>query len=142
MISDVEKFEIKEGKETLRFEIHKMDAVAGERWLFRAISLVGQGFNDDLGTKLSNGNIDIGGMIRALCQAPFEDAMNLMNELLPYAYRVIDAKTTQQLNIETVSGVIKSPITLIKLRLEIARYNFSFFQDLGVLASPGGRNTD
>ena len=95
MISDTEKFEIKEGKETLRFEIHKMDAVAGERWLFRAISLVGQGFNGDLGTKLSNGNIDIGGMIRALCQAPFEDAMNLMNELLPYAYRVIDAKTTQ-----------------------------------------------
>ena len=40
MISDTEKFEIKEGKETLRFEIHKMDAVAGERWLFRAISLV------------------------------------------------------------------------------------------------------
>lgn len=142
MINDIEKFEIKEGKETLRFEIHKMDAVSGERWLFRAISLIGQGLNGNLANNLTNGTVDVGGLIRALCQAPFDDAMNLLNDLLPYAYRVIDAKTTQQVNIDTISGIIKSPLTLIKLRIAIARFNFSFFQDLGALVSPDGRNTD
>ena len=53
--------------------------------------------------------------------------MALLNELLQYVYRVIDSKNTQQLDIDTISGVITSPLTLIKLRLEVAKYNFGFF---------------
>lgn len=142
MINNVKKIEIKEGDNTLKFEIHKMSAVAGERWLLRAISLIGQGFNGGIAANINSGNLDIGGIIRALCNAPFDDAMALLNELLQYVYRVIDSKNTQQLDIDTISGVITSPLTLIKLRLEVAKYNFGFFQDLGELITPAGKNTD
>lgn len=142
MINNVKKIEIKEGDTTLKFEIHKMSAVAGERWILRAISLIGQGFNGGIAANLSSGNVDIGSIVRALCAAPFDDAMGLLNELLQYVYRVVDSKSTQQLDIDTISGFITSPLTLIKLRMEVAKYNFGFFQDLGELITPAGKNTD
>ena len=69
MINNVKKIEIKEGDNTLKFEIHKMSAVAGERWILRAVSLIGQGFNGGIAANLSSGNIDIGAIVRALCAA-------------------------------------------------------------------------
>ena len=41
-----------------------------------------------------------------------------------------DGKVTEQLDINTVSGYITNPITLMKLRIEVIKYNFDFFSDL------------
>lgn len=129
---DTKKIEIKDGKNTLKFEIRKMDAVTGERWFLKAISLVGKGLKMDI-ADITGANVGVNDLIMALCNVPFDDAMTLLNELLKCAYRVIDGKNTEQVDIDLCTGYITSPMTLLKLRMEIAKFNFSFFSEIGGL---------
>ena len=131
---DTKKIEIKDGKNTLKFEIRKMDAVTGERWFLKAIALVGKGLNVDMNT-LAESNIGVNDLIVALCNVEFDDAMKLLNELLKCAYRVIDSKNSEQVDIDLCSGYITSPLTLMKLRIEIAKFNFGFFSEIGGLVT-------
>ena len=126
---DTKKIEIKDGKNTLKFEIRKMDAVTGERWFLKAISLVGKGLKIDVGA-IAEANLSVNDLIMALCNVPFDEAMVLLNELLKCAYRVIDGKNTEQVDIDLCTGYISSPMTLLKLRMEIAKFNFSFFSEI------------
>lgn len=126
---DTKKIEIKDGKNTLKFEIRKMDAVTGERWFLKAISLVGKGLKIDVGA-IAEANLSVNDLIMALCNVPFDDAMTLLNELLKCAYRIIDGKNSEQVDIDLCTGYISSPMTLLKLRMEIAKFNFSFFSEI------------
>ena len=131
---DTKKIEIKDGKNTLKFEIRKMDAVTGERWFLKAISLVGKGLKIDVGA-IAEANLSVNDLVMALCNVPFDEAMTLLNELLKCAYRVIDGKNTEQVDIDLCSGYISSPLTLMKLRIEIAKFNFGFFSEIGGLVT-------
>lgn len=131
---DTKKIEIKDGKNTLKFEIRKMDAVTGERWFLKAISLVGKGLKMDI-ADITGANVGVNDLIMALCNVPFDDAMTLLNDLLKCAYRVIDGKNTEQVDIDLCTGYITSPMTLLKLRMEIAKFNFSFFSEIGGLVT-------
>lgn len=131
---DTKKIEIKDGKNTLKFEIRKMDAVTGERWFLKAISLVGKGLKMDI-ADITGANVGVNDLIMALCNVPFDDAMTLLNDLLKCAYRVIDGKNTEQIDIDLCTGYITSPMTLLKLRMEIAKFNFSFFSEIGGLVT-------
>ena len=131
---DTKKIEIKDGKNTLKFEIRKMDAVTGERWFLKAISLVGKGLKMDI-ADITGANVGVNDLIVALCNVEFDDAMKLLNELLKCAYRVIDSKNSEQVDIDLCSGYITSPLTLMKLRIEIAKFNFGFFSEIGGLVT-------
>ncbi len=71
----------------------------------------------------------------ALCNVPFDEAMVLLNELLKCAYRIIDGKNSEQVDIDLCTGYITSPMTLLKLRMEIAKFNFSFFSEINGLVT-------
>lgn len=131
---DIKKIEIKDGKNTLKFEIRKMDAVTGERWFLKAISLVGKGLKIDVGA-IAEANLSVNDLVMALCNVPFDEAMVLLNELLKCAYRIIDGKNSEQVDIDLCTGYISSPMTLLKLRMEIAKFNFSFFSEIGGLVT-------
>lgn len=131
---DTKKIEIKDGKNTLKFEIRKMDAVTGERWFLKAISLVGKGLKIDVGA-IAEANLSVNDLVMALCNVPFDEAMVLLNELLKCAYRIIDGKNSEQVDIDLCTGYITSPMTLLKLRMEIAKFNFSFFSEIGGLVT-------
>lgn len=131
---DTKKIEIKDGKNTLKFEIRKMDAVTGERWFLKAISLVGKGLKIDVGA-IAEANLSVNDLVMALCNVPFDEAMVLLNELLKCAYRVIDGKNSEQVDIDLCTGYITSPMTLLKLRMEIAKFNFSFFSEINGLVT-------
>lgn len=131
---DTKKIEIKDGKNTLKFEIRKMDAVTGERWFLKAISLVGKGLKIDVGA-IAEANLSVNDLVMALCNVPFDEAMALLNELLKCAYRVIDGKNSEQVDIDLCTGYITSPMTLLKLRMEIAKFNFSFFSEINGLVT-------
>lgn len=131
---DTKKIEIKDGKNTLKFEIRKMDAVTGERWFLKAISLVGKGLKIDVGA-IAEANLSVNDLVTALCNVPFDEAMVLLNELLKCAYRVIDGKNSEQVDIDLCTGYISSPMTLLKLRMEIAKFNFSFFSEINGLVT-------
>ena len=115
--------------EKQKFEIRKMDAVSGERWFLKALSLIGHGLNLDV-AQLSETGLNINDLVKALCNVPFDESYELLNELFICVYRKIDGKVTEQLDINTVSGYITNPITLMKLRIEVIKYNFDFFSDL------------
>lgn len=115
--------------EKQKFEIRKMDAVSGERWFLKALSLIGHGLNLDV-AQLSETGLNINDLVKALCNVPFDESYELLNELFACVYRKIDGKVTEQLDINTVSGYITNPITLMKLRIEVIKYNFDFFSDL------------
>jgi len=121
--------ELEDNGEKLSFEIRKMSAVDGERWFLKALCLVGQGLNMDLDELSSNG-LNANELVKALCKVPFDDSYVLMNELLSCVYRKIDKKMTEQVTIDTVSGYITNPINLMKLRIEVIKYNFDFFSKL------------
>lgn len=131
---DTKKIEIKDGKNTLKFEIRKMDAVTGERWFLKAISLVGKGLKIDVGA-IAEANLSVNDLVMALCNVPFDEAMVLLNDLLKCAYRVIDGKNSEQVDIDLCTGYITSPMTLLKLRMEIAKFNFSFFSEINGLVT-------
>ena len=131
---DTKKIEIKDGKNTLKFEIRKMDAVSGERWFLKAISLVGKGLKIDVGA-IAEANLSVNDLVMALCNVPFDEAMVLLNDLLKCAYRVIDGKNSEQVDIDLCTGYISSPMTLLKLRMEIAKFNFSFFSEINGLVT-------
>lgn len=131
---DTKKIEIKDGKNTLKFEIRKMDAVTGERWFLKAISLVGKGLKIDVGA-IAEANLSVNDLVMALCNVPFDEAMVLLNDLLKCAYRVIDGKNSEQVDIDLCTGYISSPMTLLKLRMEIAKFNFSFFSEINGLVT-------
>lgn len=131
---DTKKIEIKDGKNVLKFEIRKMNAVEGEKWFLKAVALVGKGLNVDMNT-LAESNIGVNDLIVALCNVEFDDAMKLLNDLLKCAYRVIDSKNSEQVDIDLCSGYITSPLTLMKLRIEIAKFNFGFFSEIGGLVT-------
>lgn len=131
---DTKKIEIKDGKNTLKFEIRKMDAVTGERWFLKAISLVGKGLKIDVGA-IAEANLSVNDLVMALCNVPFDEAMVLLNELLKCAYRIIDGKNSEQVDIDLCTGYITSPMTLLKLRMEIAKFNFSFFSEINGLVT-------
>lgn len=115
--------------EKQKFEIRKMDAVSGEKWFLKALSLIGHGLNMDI-AQLSETGLNINDLVKALCNVPFDESYELLNELFTCVYRKIDGKVTEQLDINTVSGYITNPITLMKLRIEVIKYNFDFFSDL------------
>ena len=73
-------------------------------------------------------------IIRALASVPHMEAKALLDELLTCVYK-IDGNNERQFSYDDADGYISNPMTLIRLRVESLKVNFSFFQSFGKLFS-------
>lgn len=107
---------IQDGKRPVNIVIEKMDAYAAESWMIRAGLILGREAVNATDMK------DYRGVIRALCQVNYEEAKPLLDELLACC-SVKVGKLKKRL---PSPGLIESPLTLLKLRVEALRANFGF----------------
>lgn len=124
--------ELKEGGESLRFRIQPFSATRGEAWILRAFLLLaraGNKFPDNLDLPSMGKFIMSPQGIAALGCTPYEEAEPLLDELLGCCTRLLNNNSTQPVTRSTVDGYIKSPLTLLKLRMEALKVNFSFLGD-------------
>lgn len=137
-----ETISIKDGKledgtdRFLEVRITTMSAYKAEQWLYRAILALGKGFDGSLNDIRKNHEV----LLSAIASLDYQVAKPLLDELLACC-EVINGNQTIRLS-ESTCGIIQSPITLMKLRLESAKRNFAFFQDGGVLNSLFGEPTE
>ncbi len=112
------------------FEIVKMDAFKAERWYLRALVLVSGIFAD--GESLGKGNAE--SVLKALSLVDYEKAEPLLRELLECCF-FVDGNLKKAITPNTAHGLIQSPVTLTKLRIEAFKANFGFLLDGNALSS-------
>lgn len=131
--------ELTDGGESLRFRIKPFSATQGEAWILQAFLLLARA-----GDKLPEG-LDIEGLgkfilspqgIAALGTLSYKDAEPLLDELLTCCTRLLDKGVTQPVTRSTVDGYMTSPLTLLRLRFEALKANFSFLSDVAPSSSP------
>lgn len=137
-----ETISIKDGKledgsdRFLEVRITTMSAYKAEQWIYRSVLALGKGFDGSLNDISKNHKA----LLSAIASLDYKVAKPLLDELLACC-EVVNGNQTIRLS-ESTSGIIQSPITLMKLRLESAKRNFAFFQDGGVLNSLFGEPTE
>ena len=120
---------LQDGDRDLTVVIEKMDAYAAESWMIRAGLLLGREVLEAKDMK------DLQSLIRSLCQVNYEDAKPLLDELLACC-SVKSGKLTKRL---PSPGLIESPITLLRLRVEALKTNFGFLFTGESLSSLAGQ---
>lgn len=122
----------------LRFRIKQMPATKQERWIMRALLLVARSgiggmINVPDGKKLGElkmtQDIKFEDMLKALGQLNYEDVEPLMEELLNCCTRISDSGAEQVCTGNTIDGYVGDLKTLLKLRQEVLKLHFSFFQN-------------
>lgn len=108
---------------TIRVRIKTMGAYKAEQWMIRAVLALGKGFDGGL----SDIRKDHSKLISAIAGLDYKTAKPLLDELLACC-SLLNGEQVIQLT-ESSCGLIQSPITILRLRLESAKLNFSFFQD-------------
>ena len=131
-MNDVVVKEIVDSGNKITFEIRKFSASQGEDWLMKALHLLGA--NLDLEAMESGKTATVASLIHALCRIPYHEAKDLLNDLLSQCYRV-EGKMKTQVTLEDADTFFRSPVSIIKLRIEAAKANFDFFTDLKELVS-------
>lgn len=120
-------FKTTDGDKQLTFKIYPFPATKSEDLLIRILLLTGK--NLDLDASVSYKEI-----IRALASVPHMEAKALLDELLTCVYKV-DGNNERQFSYDDADGYISNPMTLIRLRVESLKVNFSFFQNFEKLFS-------
>lgn len=122
----------------LRFRIKQMPATKQERWIMRALLLVARSgiggmINVPDGKKLGElkmtQDLKFEDMLKALGQLNYEDVEPLMEELLNCCTRISDSGAEQVCTGNTIDGYVGDLKTLLKLRQEVLKLHFSFFQN-------------
>lgn len=135
--------------ESRTFKIREMSATQLESWGVRALLLlsaaidikgleVGNGMDFDVLNKLSS-YLFVNGIER-LSHIDYDKAQPLLDELLECCYRV-DGGVEQKCTRNTVDGYISDIRTLLRLRGEALKLNFSFLADGASLESPDSNQT-
>ncbi len=115
--------ELKDGKTLRKFYISRMGAYQAESWLIRAALVCGRD-PGDLGKIFTGDKVSL---VQALLRINYTEAQPLLDELLA-CVKLVNGEGMLQLGPDT-AGVIESPITLMRLRIEALKENFSFFID-------------
>lgn len=102
----------------LTFNIYPFPATKSEDLIIRVLLLTGKNLNLESVTHTE--------IIKALSSVPHVEAKAILDELLTCVYRV-NGDTETQFSYDDADGYISSPITLLKLRIESLKANFSFF---------------
>ena len=102
----------------LTFNIYPFPATKSEDLIIRVLLLTGKNLNLESVTHTE--------VIKALSSVPHVEAKAILDELLTCVYRV-NGDTETQFSYDDADGYISSPITLLKLRIESLKANFSFF---------------
>ncbi len=110
-----------EGKNvTLRVLIKPMNEFQAENWLMRAGFLLGEKIANKDMTNIK----DVKGLVQAICAVGFEKAKPLLDELLDCCY-LANGNLTKPIR-QAGAGVVKSPLLLMRLRIDAAKVNFGF----------------
>lgn len=123
--------ELKDGKNEdgtdrmIKVRIKFMGAYKAEQWMIRAALALGRGLGSNF--SLSDIRKDHGKLIGAIANLDYKTAKPLLDELLACC-SLLNGEQAIQLT-ESSCGLIQSPLTILRLRLESAKLNFSFFQD-------------
>lgn len=121
----------------LEFVVREMSATQLEDWTMRAV-LVLAGAGSDIP---ANGGVEGIGKylaehgLAAIGAVDYAKAKPLLDEMLACCSRVVD-KMEEKVTPETADAYIMDMSTLLKLRLEAFKVNFSFFGNGGQSATP------
>lgn len=145
---------LQDGERNLTFRIRQMSAWKLERWIFRAVIQIARASGESVSDlsiedaqtalkKLAKGrDADSGAqkIVNIIGGLDYEEAEPLLDELLGCCKLIPDPSNplmTMDMTEQTAEGQIESPLTLIRLRVEAAKLNLSFFGD--ALKSPKGK---
>lgn len=135
---------IEDAGREITFSIQQMPALKLEKWIYKAaiqlakangFEVAGESFKDAQNAikKLKAGDSDGSGIqwiINTVGGLDFEKAEPLLDELFSCVKLIPDANNQTMemaLTPATIEGQIESPLTLMKLRVEVLKVNFSFF---------------
>lgn len=118
---------IKDGSRDLKFRVTPMSAVHAEKWLYRALCVLGipalsglRAFNAEGFMKsLSTADVD------------FDKIEPLLDKLLDCCEVVHDGGAAVQVTPETIGGVVEYPTSIFALRLAALKATFGFFGNGG-----------
>ena len=121
----------------LTFKITEMSATQLEDWTMRAV-LVLAGAGSDI--PAGGGGEGIGKYLAehglaAIGAVDYAKAKPLLDDMLGCASRVVD-RVEEKVTPETADAYIEDMSTLVKLRMEALKLNFSFFGNGGQSTSP------
>lgn len=111
------------------FEIKKMNAFQAERWYLRALGLLGGAMG-----KLEGGDATGAEVLGALGALDFEKAQPLLTELLDCC-SLVDGNFSKPINEASARDLVRSPLTLTRLRVESFKVNFGFLLSGDAFAS-------
>lgn len=141
-----ETIHIEDGERELTFVIRQMSAWALEKWMYRAFILLARAGGDKIegfsiadakdavkGIQRANRKTDstIEKMVQVIGGLDFDEAEPLLDALFDCVRLVPSEGTGVEMKLDrpTIEGNIESPITLLKLRMEVVKFNFGFFQN-------------
>lgn len=121
------KITVNDGGEKLTFAVKPMSALKAEKWLYKAICVLG------LPALSEVQELTAEGVIRALTAKPldFDKAEPLLDDLLACCSRLTDGGVEIAVTPETVDGQIQYPTTLFLLRVAALKASFGFFANGG-----------
>lgn len=115
--------ELTDGETKLKFSIKPMSALKAEKWLYKAVAVLGLPVISEIKTLTAEG------VIKALAAKPldFDKAEPLLDELLACCKRQAGGGVEVELTPETIEGQIEFPTTLFLLRVAAFKASFGFF---------------
>lgn len=136
---------IEDGERTLAFSIQQMSAWKLEKWMYKAFILLARAGGSEIdgfsiaeaqdaikkvqrSTKGDASALET--VMRIVGGLDFEDAEPLLDSLFECVRLIPDESTGIELKLDrpVIEGNIESPLTLMKLRVEVLKLNFGFFQ--------------
>lgn len=125
---ETQKYTIDDGGNQLTIVIKPMGAVAAERWITKAIFVLGAG----AAHTLAKGDIEA--IAGALATVDYDKAAELWDSLLKGVQIELDGGALIELNPSTLDAKINLPTTLILIKIFALKANFGFF------TGEGGKN--
>ena len=124
---------VDDGQERI-FKITQMPATKAERWANRAAFLLMKAGKDLQGKK----DIGVNDIIKALATLDYNEVEPLYNELIECCEYMPDANSMGIMCTQnTIDAQIIEPVNLYRLRLAVAKLNFSFFTSVLQFQAPG-----
>lgn len=138
-----ETIHIEDGGRELTFVIRQMSAWALEKWMYRAFILIARAGGDKIeGFSISDAKAAVRGIqrgkkaentmekiVQVIGGLDFDEAEPLLDALFDCVRLVPDGTPGVEMKLDrpTIDGNIESPLTLLRLRAEVVKFNFSFF---------------
>lgn len=122
---ETQKYTIDDGGNQLTIVIKPMGAVAAERWMTKALFVLGAG----AAQTLARGDIEA--IASALSAVDYDKAAELWDSLLKGVQIELDGGALIELNPSTLDAKINLPTTLILIKIFALKANFGFFTGEG-----------